>query len=743
MKFSKYFPLSTAILAFLIPLTVYVKTLPPTIIFGDAGEFVTAAYFLGIPHPPGAPLWVILAHLFTKIPINSVAWRVTFASSVFAAATCLTLFCLLYETIRAFFLKKFPKSFFPLLLAAMLCFAFSRSLWGEALIPKYFTLLPLLFSLQLITLRHWLKEEKNLWHSQAPTGAWLFVFCFLLGISLTTHYLFLLLLPAYAIWIAIVKGKSMPNVRLLGGMLLFLSLGLLLFAYLPIRAQANPPINWGNPHTWERFAAYVTRRQFGVSFASASPTLGGVYLPIKRAQSITEYVKRIPITSWAFIVTLESELGPVLAALGVLGFFLTWRMPDQEKFWRRWLLLLLLLFLSSGVGYAVATDYQIPTRHGASAQFLFAYLVFFLWVGYGMVFLVHRILEQWKGRKITTVVVIGSFTLPLFLLSANLHTNDWSSHRVALDHGINILQHVDHNAIVIADRNIWLFPLLYLHTVEKVRPDVTIYDRSGNLFERIYDDPKAIFHSRQDLDEQRRKVEEKLFAKFPDRPVYYALDKDFENYSYNVAPEGILYKRNAATAKIVDFPSTYSSILSLTDLPWQDTDTEYLVSYYHLRFGDWLASQGRKPEALSEYNKAYTFGKNHTIALGNVAVTFWRIGEREKAKTMYDELLKQDPFNTVALSNLAQITVEEGDGKRATDLLGQLERGLCVEAEEEYTQLLGATITDKVVLNNIGICYARKQDYPKAKSYWEKALTLDPGYAQAKENLKQLGTRGK
>src|SRR4030081_2819213 len=74
-----------AILMFVITLVVYGATLAPTVTFVDSGELIVAAKYLGVAHPPGTPLYVLLAHLFTLLPFGNVAARVNFASALFAA----------------------------------------------------------------------------------------------------------------------------------------------------------------------------------------------------------------------------------------------------------------------------------------------------------------------------------------------------------------------------------------------------------------------------------------------------------------------------------------------------------------------------------------------------------------------------------------------------------------------------------------------------------------------------------
>ena len=71
---------------FLVALVVYSWTLAPTVTLTDSGELIVAAYGLGVAHPPGTPLWVMLAHLASLVPVVNVAERINFSSAVFRCA---------------------------------------------------------------------------------------------------------------------------------------------------------------------------------------------------------------------------------------------------------------------------------------------------------------------------------------------------------------------------------------------------------------------------------------------------------------------------------------------------------------------------------------------------------------------------------------------------------------------------------------------------------------------------------
>jgi hypothetical protein len=85
-------------LSFFVALIVYSLTVAPTVSFWDCGEFIAAAYTQGVPHPPGAPLYLLVARIFTFIPeflIADVALRVNIISVLSSAVTVLLTFLII------------------------------------------------------------------------------------------------------------------------------------------------------------------------------------------------------------------------------------------------------------------------------------------------------------------------------------------------------------------------------------------------------------------------------------------------------------------------------------------------------------------------------------------------------------------------------------------------------------------------------------------------------------------------
>src|SRR5438128_8836804 len=94
-------------IVFFASLFLYSWTVAPTVTLVDSGELIFAARSLGVAHPPGFPLYVLLAHAFTWLPFGSVAARVNVASAVFAAVAAAMLTLVVAEMLLSFDLLPF------------------------------------------------------------------------------------------------------------------------------------------------------------------------------------------------------------------------------------------------------------------------------------------------------------------------------------------------------------------------------------------------------------------------------------------------------------------------------------------------------------------------------------------------------------------------------------------------------------------------------------------------------------
>jgi hypothetical protein len=94
-------PYRLALLAGLVLLVGYVFTLAPSVTFWDAGEFIASAHILGIPHPPGTPLYILIAHTWDAlIPGLATAVKLNLLSALFSAGCSVFFFLFTYEALR-------------------------------------------------------------------------------------------------------------------------------------------------------------------------------------------------------------------------------------------------------------------------------------------------------------------------------------------------------------------------------------------------------------------------------------------------------------------------------------------------------------------------------------------------------------------------------------------------------------------------------------------------------------------
>ncbi len=124
-----------ALAVFAASLAVYALCAPRSIAFEDDGGFIMASYYWTGAHPPGYPLYVLLAKPFTWLPVGSVAYRVHLASGFFGAAACAMLW----------WVARGMVSTHAAAYAAALGFAFSPVFWSQAIIAEVYTLNALLF----------------------------------------------------------------------------------------------------------------------------------------------------------------------------------------------------------------------------------------------------------------------------------------------------------------------------------------------------------------------------------------------------------------------------------------------------------------------------------------------------------------------------------------------------------------------------------------------------------------------
>ncbi len=304
-------------LAAAVAMVVYAWTAAPSVTLLDSGEFIVAAQHFGVPHPTGYPLWTLLAWLFQLLPLGNAAWEIALFSGV-CGALAVGLATMLTRNTCVWMADGSPTPR-PLLasiasVAFGLVFAFSLSMWSQAVIAEVYTLHALLAGIYLACLYWWLRRPER-----AAPIYWSF---FALTLAFSNHQLTLALAPlpllivllvrrdlfwdlvaaaalcvlvAYlgfalvadnpivikaAIRLAWLVGtgfvvllwikRGRLDWRLVAFLPLTIILGLLPYAYMPLAASTNPPMNWGYTSTADGFFYSFNRSQYHGSLSDQS-----------------------------------------------------------------------------------------------------------------------------------------------------------------------------------------------------------------------------------------------------------------------------------------------------------------------------------------------------------------------------------------------------------------------------------------------------------------------------------------
>src|SRR3989339_889483 len=231
---------------FVFILSVYLLTLAPTIGFRDSGDMVTASYLLGISHPSGFPLYMLIGKAFSFMPVSEIAFRYNLMSALFGALAVILVF---------FSVKRLLKSSFISAIVSLML-AFSVTFWAYSIFAEKYSLYAFFAALLI-----WLVV--NLREKTIP------LIVFILGLALT-HHLAIVAFVLPVLFLLFLTGKKCYNPKKWLFLSLLFLLPLLLYLYLPLRASATP-LKWGTPDTIEKIINHISAKDYRYAMFTAAP----------------------------------------------------------------------------------------------------------------------------------------------------------------------------------------------------------------------------------------------------------------------------------------------------------------------------------------------------------------------------------------------------------------------------------------------------------------------------------------
>src|SRR3989441_8456921 len=251
-------PYLIALIVSLGALGLYAVTLAPTTQFWDASEYSTTAHALGIPHPPGNPLFVLLAHAWGLLPLGAdYARRINLLAAVSSAAAAGFWFLVGERWLRPIVAPTGPRRLAAAAGAVVGATAFT--VWNQSVAnEKVYTVSVLSIALVLWLVVRWGDQP-----SEGRRDHWLVLIVYLLALTPTNHLIGVRVAPAVLAYVLATDARALLRPRLLLAAALLAAVGTSVDLFMPIRAQFDPYLNEGEPTTWRALKAGPAGRQFG------------------------------------------------------------------------------------------------------------------------------------------------------------------------------------------------------------------------------------------------------------------------------------------------------------------------------------------------------------------------------------------------------------------------------------------------------------------------------------------------
>jgi hypothetical protein len=490
-----------AAIAALAVFALYVATLAPTTAMWDTSEYIAAVKVLGLPHPPGNPLFVLLGHAFGLLPIPvSYAARINMFVALLDAIAA-GLWFLVTERILSHWLALRWQRIAGAAVAVIVG-ATSFTVWNQSVAAeKVYAVNVLGIALVSWIMLRWLAAP------DAPRALRLLVLvAFLVGLGYANHPAGFLVIPAVGVAILVRKPRTLLRWRLMLACFGALLLGLTPFIFEPIRAAQFPPLNEGEP------TGCATRLEASCTFSDL--TAERLWDNIQRTQyakpSITD--RQAPIGAqlgllWTYFKwqwlrdaygsygTAQGALAVAFLLLGLVGAREHWR-RDRTSFWYFATLMFTLTFalvfylnFRYSWGQAPELGRSVPREpRERDYFFVWTFSAWSVWTALGIVALWQGAARLVGGaskggggertgelpRERSWLVASPLLAIALIPLFTNASQASRRGETFTRDWAVDLLNSAEPYAVIITNGDNDTFPLWYAQAVEGVRKDVIV-----------------------------------------------------------------------------------------------------------------------------------------------------------------------------------------------------------------------------------------------------------------------------
>ncbi|XP_071079220.1 protein O-mannosyl-transferase TMEM260-like [Haliotis cracherodii] len=439
-------PVTVAVVVF----GVYLQTLHPSLPGGDSGELIVAASEFGVAHPPGYPLFTVLAQCMLEFfPFGNPAWRINLLTALTSAVVAGVLFVVV-ERLTCWSSAG---------VLAVAVFSFSRLTWTWAVTAEVFALNNLFVALLMMLAVMFEQSQGN--KTRLRTLALLGSFC--CGLSLCNQHTCVLYIVCVVPWAFTILYTAQA---LTVGMVLKLSvtmcLGLLPYVYLPVSAYTRAARwTWGDQRTTMGFVTHLLRMEYGTFDLLKDHTGQGLIYGLRL------YLEHI--------YTDLTPVGYLLAIFSVIAAVK--RLSQQYKSSSVCIFYLMLFTYIVFFGWRANLDVKNPLLLGVVERFwmqsdiVVAVLAAVTFVDF--INMVHWLIDLHKWR----LDLIFAVAVAVFQLHRNFPLCDQSTNYVVRDFAVSLLNSLPNGSIILTKGDLPSNTLRYFHLCENVRPDIILFDQ--------------------------------------------------------------------------------------------------------------------------------------------------------------------------------------------------------------------------------------------------------------------------
>jgi hypothetical protein len=483
--------------------TLYAITLAPSTAFWDTSEYIATAHILGIPHPPGNPLFVLLARAWELLltPLGlPVAVRINLFSAFMSAGAAFFWYLVVHRILVAFTENETVRRVGAF--AAVWVSGTAFTVWNQSNVnEKVYTVT--LFTIALMSWIAFLWRDHVEEHRGQKNRRWhddnaILVVIFVLALSVGNHLMAFLAAPALFVFLVLVKPRVLGNWKLYPLMAGVAVLGLCVQLYLPIRANQNPVINEAAPKCDNMVTAVMSSVTLGRYRADCPDLASALRREQYQKPPMTQRMAPFPAQmanffqyfDWQWSRSLNGRQGyfgglrmPFTLLFLFLGLWGAWEhyAKDRKSFWY---IAVLFFTLSFGLVYYMNFKYgyvqqQVKGYPDSEVRerdyfYVITFSVWGLWVGVGLTSLWLRLIQSLGSRRSMVMAASPVMALALIPLLTNWKYATREGDYAARDFAYNVLQSVEPYGVLITNGDNDTFPLWYLQEVEGIRRDVTV-----------------------------------------------------------------------------------------------------------------------------------------------------------------------------------------------------------------------------------------------------------------------------